>query len=973
MTDTTLKLPKTLVRALPPLIYEHGIALWELDIGTRRLSIYGQKHNKRYFGTDIQQLDLSWDEYLETRVHPEDRPGVVFSLDRALCENSLFAADRRVLDPETGTWLWHHVCGRLQVREDGSIVLCGWTLDVSEQVRLQETHEAIAAADQQVQDLFDASPLTCTLYDLNRVPIDCNLEAVRLFGMASKEEYLRTIVSYMPVLQPDGTDSQERWRSFFREVLKRGHQVIRWQHLTRDGAPIMLELTGLRIRIGEDERLVCYSRDLTPEARNNEKLNAAEERTRAMLDATPLACTLFDENCSPIDCNLEAVRIFGLRSRIDYLRRFNSLSPVTQPDGTDSYQGFLLMIRNAFASGKVVFDWMHCHADGTWIPVEVTLVRVKWREGYCVVGYTRDLRELRKTMAEIEATQDALRLARDEARASARAKTTFLANMSHEIRTPMNAIMGMTGIARESTSLERIQYCLGKIEDAAGHLLGVINDILDMSKIEAGKFEVSPVETVLDDLLARITNVVGFRVEQKRQSFIIRVNPDVPRSLVTDPQRLAQVITNLVTNAVKFTPDEGKIILFIRKRSRQGDLCELEFEVSDTGIGISPEQQERLFQSFEQADDSISRRFGGTGLGLSISKSIIEHMDGSIWVESEPGKGSRFFFTIWARVAENTRPVALSPGASRKKLRVLIVDDAPEICEYVEEILGGLGIACKTACDGYQALDMIRHFGAFDIVFIDWMMPEMDGLELARRIRALRGAGSIVILISSVDWAQVAAEAHASGINDFIPKPILSSMIVDCINRHVCAVAPDPRNGPDLATGGTGSGTGVGEPNPAPAPCGSDAPTPRRSADLFRGRRILVVEDIDINREILGIQLQETGVDIDCAVDGREALEMITAAPGRYDLILMDIHMPEMDGYEATRRIRALGTPDGNSLPIIAMTANVFREDVERCLAVGMDDHVGKPISVDEVIGKMARYLSDPRPRTCPRRPGPAA
>ncbi|MDR2355102.1 MAG: response regulator [Clostridiales Family XIII bacterium] len=396
-----------------------------------------------------------------------------------------------------------------------------------------------------------------------------------------------------------------------------------------------------------------------------------------------------------------------------------------------------------------------------------------------------------------------MRREREEALAQAesanRAKSEFLSRMSHEMRTPMNAIIGMTSIGRSVAESERKDYCLDKIDEASKHLLGVINDVLDMSKIEAGKLEISCTEFNLEKLLRRVIDVVGFRIEEKRIAFSLSIEENVPAFIVSDEQRLAQVIANFLSNAVKFTPEEGEVSLSARLADEDAaGNCRLEFTVADNGIGISKENQAKLFHSFEQADGSISRKYGGTGLGLAISKRIIEILDGGVRVESEEGKGARFIFHIAAK-------------------------------------------------------------------------------------RGTRGAP---------------AEAEESGAGAFAGR-----------------------------------------------------------AAAFAGRRILVAEDIEINREIVAALLVDTGIEIDMAENGVEAVRTFAADPARYDLIFMDIHMPEMDGFQAARAIRALDAPQAATVPIVAMTANVFREDIEFCLAAGMNAHIGKPLDLEALLDKLHMYL----------------
>jgi signal transduction histidine kinase/CheY-like chemotaxis protein len=429
-----------------------------------------------------------------------------------------------------------------------------------------------------------------------------------------------------------------------------------------------------------------------------------------------------------------------------------------------------------------------------------------------------------------------------EAQAASQAKSDFLSNMSHEMRTPMNAVIGMSSIGRAADDLERKNYAFDKITDASTHLLGVINDILDMSKIEAGKLELSVVEFDFGRMLQRVIDVNAFRVTDKRQALSVRIDENIPKVLLGDSQRLAQVVTNLLANAVKFTPENGAIGLSAQlvgegdgpdgKIADGGDdFCAIQVDVSDTGIGISAEQQTHLFTSFQQAESSTSRTYGGTGLGLAISKSIIQMMGGLIWVESELGKGSTFSFIV--------RLGRVSPGRQGSS----------------EGASAGVSVGADAS------------------------------------VGASAGANA---------GASTSAGANASA--------------------------------------NAGAGTS-------------------RPVDDFSGFCLLLAEDIEVNREIVSALLEPTGIQIVSAENGALALEAFGANPERYDVIFMDVQMPEMDGYEATRRIRALDVPQAKSVPIVAMTANVFKEDVEKSHAAGMNAHLGKPLDFDSVLATLRGYL----------------
>jgi signal transduction histidine kinase/DNA-binding response OmpR family regulator len=518
--------------------------------------------------------------------------------------------------------------------------------------------------------------------------------------------------------------------------------------------------------------------------------------------------------------------------------------------------------------------------------------------------------------------------ARNKSDIESRHKSAFLANMSHEIRTPMNAIIGMTVIGKTAADSERKDHCFAKIEDASNHLLGVINDILDMSKIEANKFELTPEEFNLEKTLKRIINVINFRIDEKRQKLSIHIDHSIPQSLVGDDQRIAQVITNLLGNAIKFTPEEGVINLVVRLAGETNGLCTLNISVSDTGIGISSEQQAKIFQSFEQAESSTTRKYGGTGLGLPISKSIVEMMGGTIKVQSEPGKGSTFSFTIQVQRGVNEIRGLLSSDIKLSNIRILAVDDDPDILTYFHEIAHGFGVFCDTVPSGEEALKLINQKGGYHIYFIDWKMPVMDGIQLSCAIKKLKFENSIVIMTSAAEWSEVVQEAKEAGVDKFLSKPLFPSTIAEVINE---CLGVNERQTEKVQMNITG---------------------------IFTGRRILLVEDVEINREIVIALLEPTQIGIDCAENGIEAVKMFSEAPHKYDLIFMDVQMPEMDGYEATRCIRAMDVPRSKTIPIIAMTANVFREDVERCLKAGMNDHVGKPLHFEEVLEKLRNCFS---------------
>ena len=565
-------------------------------------------------------------------------------------------------------------------------------------------------------------------------------------------------------------------------------------------------------------------------------------------------------------------------------------------------------------------------ADGSLLPIEYNMYSVvtKEDEDPLVASVFRDI----TVFLEHEKTLQEARIAAEAANV---AKSEFLSRMSHEIRTPMNAVIGMINIGLTTTDVDRKNYCLTRADSASKHLLGVINDILDMSKIEADKFELSFSEFDFEAMLKNITNMANIRAEEKEQEFVISLANDIPAAIICDEQRLSQVITNLLSNAMKFTPDKGTVVLGVTNTAETGDDITLRFEVVDTGIGISKEQQSKLFTSFNQADASISQNFGGTGLGLAISKRIVELMGGTIWIESELGKGAKFIFTLTAKKGREKSRLTLHDKIDTKKLRILAVDDTKETRDYFTRFMGSLNLACDVAANGAEALRLAGGAVPYDIFFVDWQLPDMDGIELVTKLKQLHEGCAVIMMIPDNEWNAVERGALDAGVNHCVPKPLLPSTLVNAINLCMGAdiYKPEHHDTDNM---------------------------PERNYD-FNGYNVLVVEDVEINREIMSAVLEDTGVAVSFAENGEVAVRMFEETPDKFDLILMDVNMPVMDGYEATHRIRALDNPVAKTIPIVAMTANVFKEDIDKCLSAGMNDHTGKPIDSEHLFKQMEKYL----------------
>jgi len=525
---------------------------------------------------------------------------------------------------------------------------------------------------------------------------------------------------------------------------------------------------------------------------------------------------------------------------------------------------------------------------------------------------------------------------KENAQAAAKAKSEFLSRMSHEMRTPMNAIIGMTKIAENTTNLERINHCLTTIGTSSNHLLGIINDVLDISKIEAGRFELVYEPLNIEQILMKVCRLIADQADQKQQKLTVTLSCNLNLNYIGDELRLSQVLANLLSNAVKFTPAGGRIQVAIDEISEE-KMSILRFCVKDTGIGITDDQMSRLFISFEQADGSISRKFGGTGLGLSISKNIVEKMGGRMWAESEYGNGSSFFFEVKLEKALHQEKYILDEKHLHTK-KILIIDECEEDRIQLCSIVKQFGIEVEQTGSVVEAKVSIQNAFAtaapYDIIFIDYATWELDAIHALEELYSGVNRGSIIIICSILEWTRIERKAQHAGISCYITKPFFPSEVFDGISNAV----------------------------------GQEKGTPGPSRDMFcvtpdfSNIKILLVEDIEINREIFKALMEETKIEIEEAVNGLEAVKKFQEHMQEYDLVFMDIQMPEMDGYEAVRAIRSLDDEWAKRIPILAMTANVFREDVEACLIAGMNDHLAKPIDEKAVFEKIAKYMKNKPP-----------
>lgn len=784
-------------------------------------------------------------------------------------------------------------------------------------------------AEERVQAYFTSSTDGLLILSSEHQFIHANEAAVKLFGFQSMTELANCGPGMLsPEFQPDGELSQEAALTRINTAMEMDKPYrFDWVHRRKDGTEFPCEISLIQISLGGNPALLTIIHDVTEQKRNERELANRLAFQQALIETIPYPMFVKDTEGKFALCNKAYERTFGTSISLIKGKTVLELEYLPEADRRKFHEEDLEVIRS---SGRRSYELPIQYLDGQTHTTLYSVDGFKLSDGRPggLIGLLVDISDQKRAAEE-------LRLAKAKAEEATEMKSMFLANMSHEIRTPMNAIIGLSHLALKTQLTPKQRDYVSKVHNAGTSLLAIINDILDFSKIEAGKLDLETTEFKLEEVLESVITLTAQKAHEKGLEFLTHVAPGIPEGLLGDPLRLGQILTNFVNNAVKFT-ERGEVRVDVEQIERTGEKVQLKFSVHDTGLGMTPEQSAKLFQPFTQADMSTTRKHGGTGLGLTICRRLVELMGGRIWLESKPGDGSTFYFTVWLGVGAAQGPRKVIPERITK-LRVLVVDDNSEAREILQEPLSVVVKRVEAVASGREAIDAIRRQDAsdepYDIVFMDWRMPGMDGLQASRQIKSdetLQHPPHIV-LVTAFGREEIREEAEHLQLDGFMVKPVTQSMLVDTLVN----VFATPEETAAIA---------------------------RSSKETIRLDRIrvLVAEDNEINQQIAIELLEGAGAKVRTVNNGQEVVEILSTGPQPppYDLVLMDLQMPEMDGYQATAKLRA--DPRFGTLPIIAMTAHATVEERQRCLASGMNDHISKPIDPEQLFETVSRYSKPP-------------
>ena len=773
--------------------------------------------------------------------------------------------------------------------------------------------------------LFTDSPDAQFIMELEvGIITECNKAAERLLG-GNRDQIIGITPSQLsPRFQPNGMLSSDLVKTVIIQSLRDGQHRFQWIHLKFDGTEFWADVTISASMYNGRRVLFVAWRDISDHVAASAELQKSKERLEAAASAGIIGIWDWDIQKNVLVWDDVMYKLYGL-SKDDFAHAYEAWISALHPLDKERSDGEI----QAALRGECEFapQFRVIWPDGSIHFIKAASRTTFGHDGrpLRMVGVNYDLTE-QKNIEQV------LALAKTEAEQASIIKSAFLANMSHEIRTPMNAILGLAHLLEQTSLDEHQRDYVDKVQFSARSLLGILNDILDLSKVEAGKMDLTEEPFCIDDLMKSLSTIAANNARDKDIEILFDITPSTPSILIGDSLRLQQILTNLVGNAIKFT-DHGEVVIHVEVTSADTSGVSLLFSIRDTGIGIPYDKQEAIFGSFSQADGSASRRFGGSGLGLAISRKLVELAGGRIWCESAPGNGSTFYFTIHlSRPSVDSGEPKVSQAVP-SGLRVLIADDNPTAGQILATMAASFGWRVVVATSGRTALEEIERAALddpFDLYLLDWLMPDAGGNEIAERIKAAQSANAspfILLLASAYEYQRVRREScNTPSVRTILTKPMTASSLLDAVTM----VRP---------TDTPGTIPPCTEPDDAVLP--------------LTGRTLLLVEDNSINQLVACRILEKAGAKVVVAGNGIKALETLSASRNNFDCILMDIQMPGMDGYETTRTIRDQFRMDA---PIIAMTANAMSSDRELCLAAGMNDHISKPYIASQMIAVIARH-----------------
>ncbi len=894
-----------------------------LPVGVFQVRFHRQEAGQTTFvnQTAATMVNVSVDEMLKnlessfSHILPEDQTTINTSLTHARETFGLWDQEFRVVI--NGQMRWLHARATPQKTSKGTMLLNGYLEDVTER-KLAE--QQLTDLNEFLQQLIDTMPSPVFFKGPDARFKGCNRAYEQVFDTTSAYLAGKTVLEldYLPEADRMAYHAEDL------RVIAGGlteHHNIPMEFADGKAHQVLYWVSGFHLSDGRPGGLVGVIVDITPQIEAQEALHDAIHQQVAIFDSAPLGIVEV-RNRHVLRCNTRWENMLGYEPDALIGKSTRTWFPDDDSFNLMGEIAYPILARGETYRG----EWVMMRRDGShfWCRLSGRAIDPNDASGGSVWQF-EDISEERTAAEE-------LRLAKEQAEEATRAKSMFLANMSHEIRTPLNIIIGMAHLTLKTRLSAKQHDYLSKMHNASLNLLSIINDILDFSKIEAGRVELEHAPFALDDLVNYLSSGLATQASEPNLEILFDVHPGVPRSLIGDQLRLSQILLNLVGNAIKFT-EVGEVIVQVELLEHADNNAKLQFSVSDTGIGMSSEQVGKLFQPFTQADCSTTRKYGDTGLGLTISKRLVELMGGNIWVQSVPGEGSTFSFTAWFGVDQRAIAPWVVPEALNG-LHVLIVDDNAAARSVLKSQMALLPFDVEEAVSGEDALDKLHqamNTQPFDLILMDWSMPGMSGMHTARKIKQDNSLRIMprIIMVTAFGHDEVRQEARDLGLEGFLIKPVNQSLLLDMLVS--------------IYTGDTLSEISA-----------SSSLTGRQYH--LDGVRILLVEDNEINQQIARELLESTGANVSTANDGVQALEALNAHPTGFDVVLMDLQMPQMDGYTATQQLRQ--DPRFQSLPIIAMTAHATADDRERCHAAGMNAHVSKPIDPDVLYQTLGTCLS---------------